>query len=115
MLYFLPKQIGVLSMGSKRGPLSKAEVFYISEQAKIGKTMQEISVDLDRPVKSIEKAFTKAQKEGVVDRVPTAGGQLGRYKGSVVMTENASSISDAKQKKTKTLPSKCITKIKKDE
>jgi hypothetical protein len=98
-------------MASKRGPLSKAEVFYISEHAKSGKDINEIATDLDRPVKSIEKCYTTAQTK--TQKPLTAGSQFARTKGSVVMTENASTLADTKRKQ-RVVPSKtnCTTTIK---
>lgn len=100
-------------MGSKRGPLSKAEVFYITEHAKSGKTIDELALDLDRPMKSIEQCYTKAQKEAGKSSMTSE--QFARHKGSVVMTENASSMSDAKRQfRTTTKTQNCITSAKKD-
>lgn len=100
-------------MASKRGPLSKAEVFYITEHAKSGKNIQDIATDLDRPAKSIEKCYTQAQKSS--PNSFTVGNQMARSKGSVVMTENASSMSDVTRKNKRPLPTQsCITKIKED-
>lgn len=99
-------------MASKRGPLSKAEVFYISEHAKGGKDINEIAIDLDRPVKSITKCYTKAQSEH--NKPLTAGSQFARTKGSIVMTENASTLADAKRKNAQpSQQTNCITSIKK--
>lgn len=100
-------------MASKRGPLSKAETFYITEHAKVGKDINEIALDLDRPVKSIQPSYTKAQKEHSKGLI--AGDQFAKHKGSIVMTENASTLADAKKKRFKapTLTSECITKAKK--
>lgn len=98
-------------MASKRGPLSKAETFYITEHAKSGKEISEIAVDLDRPIKSIEKCYTTAQKESA--KSLTVGEQFAKHKGSIVMTENASTLSDATRRRS--LPTKtkdCVTKIK---
>ena len=100
-------------MASKRGPLSKAETFYVTEHAKTGKDISEIATDLDRPVKSIEKCYTKAQKDNA--KSFTVGEQFAKHKGSIVMTENASTLSDATR--SRSLPSKtqnCVTKIKVD-
>lgn len=98
-------------MASKRGPLSKAETFYVTEHAKSGKDITEIAVDLDRPIKSIEKCYTKAQKENV--KAFTVSDQLARHKGAVVMTENASTLADARRKRSNTVKtSNCVTKIK---
>ena len=99
-------------MASKRGPLSKAETFYITEHAKINKDIQEIASDLDRPIKSIEKCYTKAQKDHTSSF--TVGDQFAKHKGSVVMTENASSMSDStRQSNTPTRIKDCITSVKK--
>jgi hypothetical protein len=100
-------------MASKRGPLSKAETFYITEHAKKGIEIQQIATDLDRPIKSIEKCFVKAQKEQV--SILNAGSQFAKHKGSIVMTENASTLGDAARKRQKPITQSCITKIKKDE
>lgn len=100
-------------MASKRGPLSKAELFYITEHAKSGKAVQDIAVDLDRPVKSIEKCFIKAQKEAGTSL--TAGSQFAKYKGATMMTENASTLGDESRKRVKQPIKSCITSIKKDE
>lgn len=99
-------------MASKRGPLSKAEVFYITEHAKSGKNINDIAADLDRPAKSIEKCYTQAKASA--DKSFIAGDQFARHKGGVVMTENASSLSDV-TKKTYSRPCQkhCTTKIKK--
>lgn len=97
---------------AKRGPLSKAETFYVSEHAKLGKDIQEIATDLDRPVKSIEKCFTKAKKEN--SKPTIVGDQFAIHKGSVVMTENASTMSDATRKtRNLTRPKHCVTQVKK--
>lgn len=100
-------------MASKRGPLSKAELFYITEHAKSGKAVQDIAVDLDRPVKSIEKCFTKAQKEA--ESSLTAGSQFIKHKGATIMTENASTLGDSSRKNRKQTINSCVTTIKKDE
>jgi hypothetical protein len=102
-------------MANKKGPLSKAEVFYITQHVKLGQNINEIATDLDRAVKSIEKCVEKAQKENG-PKIPTTGDQFARRPGVTIMTENASMMSDVKHKKS--LPPKtasCITKIKEDE
>lgn len=97
-------------MASKRGPLSKAEKFYISEHAKIGKDINEVAADLDRPLKSIEKCYTSAQKENARSVV---GDQFIREKGCTIMTENASSMSDSTRLNNQRARARdCITKVK---
>lgn len=100
-------------MASKRGPLSKAEVFYIEQHIKLGTDVAQIAIDLDRPAKSIEKCVTKAQKE-INNKSLTAGDQFARQQGSIVMTQNASTLCDARRKICKKKNENCITKIKKD-
>lgn len=114
MVYFSQKLIGVLLMASKRGPLSKAEVFYITEHAKLSADINQLANDLDRPIKAIEKVYTKAVKS----QTQNPNDQFVRHKGATIMTENASSISDARRghKSLKTAKtSKCVTKIKNNE
>jgi len=99
-------------MANKRGPLSKAETFYIVEHAKAGKNINEIATDLDRPVKSIEKCYKSASKEN--NNSLTVGNQFAKYKGSVVMTENASSLADQRRKiNTPSRSQECVTRVKK--
>ena len=97
-------------MASKKGPLSRAETFYITEHAKYGKDIAEIAKELDRPIKSIEKCFTTAKTE--TNRPLTVGDQFARHKGSIVMTENASSMSDTTKSKCLKRPNNCVTRIK---
>lgn len=100
-------------MANKTGPLSKAEIFYVQEHVKLGKNIDEIANDLGRPMKSIEKCVTQAQKANQPKRL-IAGDQFARNnKGSVIMTENAATIADSRRKVR--LPSKsqnCVTKAK---
>lgn len=96
-------------MGNKRGPLSKAELFYIEENAKSGKDINDIATDLDRTIKSIEKRFIKAQKE---NKSSTTGDQFARRPGVTIMTENASTMSDATRTKKPPSSLSCVTKIK---
>lgn len=98
-------------MASKRGPLSKAEVFYITEHAKNGKNINDIATDLDRPAKSIEKCYTQAKAQEKKSAI--TGEQFARHKGCVVMTENASSLSDITKKSySRPCQKHCTTKIK---
>jgi hypothetical protein len=101
-------------MANKKGPLSKAETFYIDQHVKAGKDIHEIATDLDRAISSIEKRVTKIKKEN--SKPATAGQQFARQSGVTIMTENASTMGDARRRSKK--PSKmgeCVTKIKNDE
>ena len=94
----------------KKGPLSKAECFYLQHNYKLD--ISQLSSDLNRPVDIIEKWI----KKNISDKPATirAGDHFIRNdKGAVIMTENASTLSDAKRKRNITNQS-CITKIKND-
>lgn len=93
---------------TKRGPLAKAEKFYIAKNLNT-MDLDTIAKDLDRTVNSIKKYATKVEEE----QVPTIGDQFAKNgKGSVVMTENASSMIDVQKKPTKRYRDNCVTKIK---
>jgi len=95
----------------KKGPISKVEAFYIkAHYNKID--LKELSEDLNRPMGLVEKWAKKN-----IDESPgtiKAGDHFARSKGSVVMTENASTLSDSKRKRKVTRRQPCITKIKND-
>lgn len=98
-------------MANKRGPLSKVETFYIEENIKSGKDINEIASDLERAVKSIEKYVTKVQKQ-LQAKPPITGDQFARRPGVTVMTENASTMSDSTRTKKPQPSLSCVTKIK---
>lgn len=101
---------------AKRGPINKVEAFYIINNYKT-LPIAELAVDLDRGISSIEKYI----KQHIVNTNKTsetvstikAGDQFARHKGSVVMTENASTLGDAKRKKPMNKID-CVTKVKED-
>lgn len=94
---------------AKTGPLGKAESFYVEEKYKSGDTVEQIAHDLDRATTAIEKHLKKAKIEAprtIIDQ------QFVRQNGSVVMTENASSMIDHKKNNVPKKQSNCITKIR---
>lgn len=94
----------------KKGPLSKAECFYI-EHNHSKMNITQLSSDLNRPIVVLEKWIMKN-----ITNAPSpikAGDHFARTKGAVVMTENASTLSDSKRKKP-AQRTPCITKIKND-
>ena len=101
---------------TKKGPLSTAEQFYIKEKHKnVG--LEEICKELDRPKASVKRHIIKCLKdeETLRDQEFTVGSQFATRNGTVVMTENASMMSDT-IKGTKTITSRessCITSTKK--
>ena len=98
---------------AKKGPISKIESFYIDNNR--DKDIAEIAVDLDRSVSSIEKYLKKNVTEAPRQTSVKAGDQFARNdRGSVVMTENASQMSDERRKTVIKKPSHCVTKIKQD-
>jgi hypothetical protein len=99
---------------AKKGPISKIEAFYIESKQR-DLTLAEIAVDLDRSVSSIEKYLKKSVAESPRQTGVKVGDQFARNdRGSVVMTENASQMSDEKRKSAVRKPQHCVTKIKKD-
>ena len=104
---------------SKRGPLSKIEKFYIEQNCDMD--IDQLSSDLDR-AKSVVKAhaskFQKNKKNTEDTREkkePThLASQIPSSKGSTVMTENGSTISDEFRKKSQFLGkrSECTTSIR---
>jgi hypothetical protein len=99
-------------MPRKKGPLSKAETFYIEQHVKLGSTIDIIANDLDRTQQSIEQCFNKIQAEHAANSRVTVGTQMARQPGVTIMTENASTMSDSTRKKNKNAKQNCITSIK---
>lgn len=99
---------GVLSMG-KRGPLGKAEIFYIEEHYKSGKPIEDIAQDLDRSNNSIQSHIESSNisKKTIIEE------QFVYKRGSTIMTENASTMIDSKRQKTVDINKSCVTRIKK--
>jgi hypothetical protein len=106
---------------AKKGPIGKVEAFYIDHHYQL-LTPTDLANELDRTVRSIElyikknhtdnKKSTTTIKENNSNQL-TAGDQFIRKDGVVIMTENASTISDeVKKYSKKTLPNHRITKIK---
>jgi hypothetical protein len=98
----------------KKGPIGKVESFYIEQNYK-NMEIAEIATDLNRPITSVEnyikKHIVKATQTVAASSGLKAGDQFVRKDGITIMTENASTIGDAKKiKSTRTNP--CITKIK---
>jgi len=94
----------------KKGPISKIEAFYIDNNRDTD--VAQIALDLDRSITSIEKYLKKNVTEAPRQTGTRAGDQFARNdKGSVVMTENASQMSDAVRKTVIKKPTHCVTKI----
>ena len=97
----------------KKGPLGKAEQFYIKEQYK-EMSVDDMCKELDRAKTLVKRHVTKCKKQEdkEAENSFTVGSQFGVRNGSVVMTQNASQMSDdIKSSSTKitSRQSACIT------
>jgi DNA-binding NarL/FixJ family response regulator len=86
---------------SKKGPLSKAEAFYVEEKYKTGNSIEEISHELDRSSATIKKHVISIVAE-----------QFLHQNGSTIITENASTMIDNTKKQSIKLNPNCVTKLK---
>lgn len=93
---------------AKKGPLGKAESFYVEEKFKSGKSIEQIANDLDRSQSSIEE-YIKINKINNPQTIISQ--QFARQSGATIMTESASSMIENKKNK-KNINSNCISKIK---
>ena len=96
---------------TKKGPLSKAEAFYIDGNHK-DMDVVDIASDLNRTISSVQAYIKKNHgKEHVAGT--KAGDHFHSHKGATIMTENASTMSDAKKEiNTGKFNPKCMTRIK---
>lgn len=101
-------------MANKKGPLGKAEMFYIEEKYKNGTALEDICNDLSRPQFMVEKYINKNNIAPVQKTGMEAGEHFVKYKGATIMTENASTLSDIQKKQVVQKQSSCITKIRPD-
>jgi hypothetical protein len=99
---------------AKTGPLGKAESFYVEEKYKCGNTIDQIAIDLDRAVSTIEKYLQK-HKIKPKNSKTIIEEQFVYQKGSTIMTENASAMIEQSKKPIKQNSNTCITKIKNHE
>ena len=95
---------------TKKGPLGKAEEFYVKHHYK-DQDEKTIAKDLDRPIATIKRSVEKHKQEEPTE-APTAGEQMARQKGIVVMTKSSSEISDGSSSKKPTTRPSCVTSIK---
>ena len=93
---------------SKKGPLSKAETFYIDNHYEDMDAV-DIATDLDRTVKSVETYIKKNHSKKKLAN--PAGEHFIRQKGVTIMSETASTIGDQRRKTFEKKRSNCITNI----
>lgn len=94
---------------AKKGPMGKAEAFYVEEKFKSGQPIEQIAADLDRAIVSVEKHLKKNKIESPKTLIDQ---QFARQGGATIMTENASSMIDANRQKPKNINQSCVSKIK---
>jgi len=98
----------------KRGPLNKAEVFYINGNRE-SLSEQQMAEDLNRSIVCVRNYLESNPVNSKSGRI-TVGDQFTRQKGVTIMTENASSMADAKRKPVNTAGRKnCTTSVKGNE
>tara|TARA_Y100000817_G_C16860586_1_gene545619 strand:- start:3675 stop:3977 length:303 start_codon:yes stop_codon:yes gene_type:complete len=98
---------------TKKGPLGKAELFYVKEHCQT-LDAKEIAKELDRPIATVRKAADKFLAEFPKDqRLGTAGAQMARRDGVVTMTAGASQTADSKRSTGKKARPDCVTTIQK--
>ena len=111
----------------KKGPLGTAEKFYI-EQKWNEQSIDSLATELHRAQALVEKHVIYCKKNGIgikLDRqteakagtttdIFNAASQMGVHKGTVVMTENASTLADTIKISSRGQAARpsCITKIK---
>tara|TARA_Y100000361_G_C11113918_1_gene319235 strand:+ start:725 stop:1036 length:312 start_codon:yes stop_codon:yes gene_type:complete len=101
---------------TKKGPLGRAEVFYI-QSFHSEKTAQELAKELDRAVSIVKKEIAKiepVQEDKDKAKSQGSGSLMARQEGVVVMTENASSYADTTRKSGTKRSSQCVVRIRKD-
>ena len=94
---------------TKKGPLGKAEKFYIEEKCWT-EDVRKIAKDLDRAISLVEEHANTFQAESMI-----AKSKFGRQAGAVVMTQTASQMGDdhrQNSKKNGQTRTNCVTTIK---
>ena len=98
---------------TKKGPLGKAEEYYVEGHYK-EQDAKQIAKDLDRPIVAVQRRIDKLRASEAPARMK-AGDQMARREGVVTMTETASSIADATRKADKSRRTRgCVTQTKVD-
>ena len=97
---------------TKKGPLSKAEVFYINSHCE-EVSSKDLAKELDRAISSVETQIEKYNSEKPQESPPTAGDMMARNdNGAVVMTETASQMADSTRKSGARNRKDCVSRIK---
>lgn len=96
---------------TKKGPLSKAEKFYI-EHHYMKADADDLSRGLDRAKSLVESYIQECKQKEVDSEAFNTANQFFSKRGATVMTENASVMSDQVKKVVPQKISNCTTKIK---
>lgn len=100
---------------TKKGPLGKAERFYIDNHLSL--SIDELCKDLDRAKSTVEKYLKTVSKDPPKAETLLFKQFARNAKGSTVMTQNASEMADTKRsvfgKNKTTSRSGCTTNIRK--
>ena len=93
---------------AKKGPLGKAETFYIDNHFQ-NSTAEDLAKDLDRTVRAVRSYIKKTHSNNT--SANPAGEHFARQSGATIMTETASQVADQNRQKNMRQPN-CVTKIK---
>lgn len=96
---------------TKKGPLSKAEKFYIDNH--LSKPLEDLCKDLDRAKSTVNKYLKTIAVDEKEKAETLLYQQFARNgKGSTVMTQNASEMADSKRKTSPSRSTRCTTRIR---
>tara|TARA_B100001094_G_scaffold8957_1_gene8036 strand:- start:2318 stop:2617 length:300 start_codon:yes stop_codon:yes gene_type:complete len=95
---------------AKKGPLGKAETFYIDNHFQ-DSTAEDLAKDLDRTVRAVRSYIKKTHLSDT--NANPAGQHFARQSGATIMTETASQVADHNRQRSMRQPT-CITKIKEE-
>ena len=97
---------------TKKGPLGKAEEFYIKHNYK-NVDIDSLCKDLDRAKSLVERHVEKCRQEDVSSEAINVQNQFVHKRGATIMTQEASVLADTIRKSTsQTSRPPCVTKIK---
>jgi hypothetical protein len=96
---------------TKKGPLSKAEAFYIEHHYKT-QDLDSLCKELDRAKSLVATCIEQCKQKAIDGEAFNVANQFFSKRGSTVMTENASVMSDQVRKNVTSKVSNCTTKIK---
>lgn len=97
---------------TKKGPLGKAEEFYIKHNYKTV-DIDSLCKDLDRAKSLVERHVEKCRQEDVDGETFNVQNQFVHKRGATIMTQEASVLADTIRKSNQgTARPACVTKIK---